>query len=123
MATKTISANTDIAGDGSVRSITWESLANGDDGTPAEWVQYADRSFQVVGTFGAGGNCRIEGSNDGTNWAPLTDPQGNDMNISSAKIEQAEEITRYVRPRVTAGDGTTALVVTLIMRRANPMRS
>jgi hypothetical protein len=57
---------------------------------------------------------RLEGSNDGTNYAALTDPQGNALDITTAKVEQIMELTRYIRPRVTAGDGTTSLTVTVM---------
>ena len=99
-----------------VAIFTWADIPNGDDGTPVELAQWADRSVQVTGTFGAGGSVRIEGSNDGTSYAPLTDPQGNDIDIASAKIEALSELVRYVRPRVTAGDGTTSLTVTLLVK-------
>lgn len=95
-------------------AVQWTGLANGDDGTPYEGVGSTDRSVQVTGTFGTGGSVRLEGSNDGTNYAALTDPQGNDLNITSAKIEAITELCRYIRPRVTAGDGTTSLVVTVV---------
>jgi hypothetical protein len=59
----------------------------------------------------------IEGSNDGTNYHTLNDPQGNALDIAALKIEQILEVTRYIRPRVTAGDGTTSLSVTMIVGR------
>ena len=93
--------------------ITWLPLANGDVGSPMPFSQYADKSVQVVGTFGVGGSVVIEGSNNGTDYAPLTDPQGNDLNITGAKIEMVSEATLYIRPRVTAGDGSTSISVIL----------
>ena len=96
--------------------VSWAGLANGDDGEPVTFSHYADRSVQVVGTFGSGGTLRWEGSNDGINWAALTDPQGNALDFTSARIEQVSEAVRYARPRVTAGDGTTALSVHLLLR-------
>lgn len=98
-------------------SITWTGLLNTDTGSVVDRVEFADRSVQVIGTFGAGGSCRIEGSNDGTNWAALTDPQGNDLNITAAKIEAVTENALYVRPNITAGDGTTNLSVIIVGRR------
>jgi hypothetical protein len=97
--------------------VTWSGLLNGDDGSSVELPDWADRCVQVTGTFGTGGNMRFQGSIDGTNWAPLTDPQGNAMNLTAAGIEQVTEITRYVRPLITAGDGTTTLVVSMYARR------
>ena len=95
---------------------TWANLANGDDGGPIELANFADRSVQVVGTFGVGGNVRIEGSLDGSNYAVLTDPQGNNLDVQAAKIEAITELVRWIRPRVTAGDGTTSLTVTMLLK-------
>lgn len=107
---------TEVSPTGKTKLVTWTGLLNGDDGAAAEWVDYSDRCFQVTGTFGAGGSCTIQGSNDGTNWASLSDPQGNALTFTSQKIEQALELPRFVRPIVTAGDGTTSLTVTLCMK-------
>lgn len=103
---------------GNTRSIVvnWSGMANGDDGEPILFSQYVDKSVQVVGTFGVGGSLRLEGTNNGTDWAVLTDPQGNDLNIMTAKIEQIMEACWKVRPRVTAGDGTTSLAVHLMIK-------
>jgi hypothetical protein len=107
---------TDISPTGKSKLVTWTGLLNTDDGAPADWVDYSDRCFQVTGTFGAGGSVTIQGSNDGTNWASLADPQGNALVFTSQRIEQALELPRFVRPLVTAGDGTTSLTVTLCMK-------
>ena len=93
-------------------------MQNGDDGQPIELANFADRSVQVVGTFGAGGKVRIEGSLDGANYAPLTDPQGNDLDLTTAKLEAVSEVVRWIRPRVIAGDGTTLLTVTMLLKGA-----
>jgi hypothetical protein len=93
--------------------IIWTPLANGDDGQAWDTQDFPDISFQVVGTFGSGGTLLIEGSNEvtPTNWATLNDPQANALSFTSAKIEQLLELPRWVRPRVSAGDGTTSLTV------------
>lgn len=112
-----------LGGANSVAKFSYAAMANGDTGTPIPWVQWADRSVQVTGTFGAGGNLRWEGSNDGgTTYATLTDPQGNALDFTAAKIEQITEIVELARPRVTAGDGTTSLTVTLVARKADVQR-
>lgn len=100
-----------------VHVITWAAIPNGDSGSPVEMPGSADRSVQILGTFGAGGTIVIEGSNDGTNYVTLTDPQGNALSKTAAAIEAVSELTRYIRPHVTAGDGTTALTVCLLLRR------
>lgn len=97
--------------------VVWSALANGDDGTPWEHADYGDRTVHFTGTFGAGGSVTFQGSNDGTNWFALTDPQGNAITKTAAGIEVVSENPRFVRPIVTAGDGTTALVATMWGRR------
>lgn len=103
---------------GNTRTIiaTWANLANGDDGEPIKFSQYADKSVQVIGTFGVGGTLLLEGSNNGTDWGTLTDPQGNNLSFATAKIEMVTEATLFVRPRVSAGDVTTSLTVILLMK-------
>lgn len=98
--------------------VVWAALTTTNDtGVASEMWGQADRSVQISGTFGSGGTVVIEGSNDGTNYVTLTDPQGNAISKTSASIEQIEEITRYIRPKVSAGDGTTSITVTMLMRQ------
>jgi len=109
---------TPIAGHGeSAHIIEWSGLLNGDTGAPIEMPTSADRSVQFQGTFGVGGTILMEGSNDGVNYHTLTDPQGNALSKTAAGIEQIQEITRYMRPRVSAGDGSTNLVASMLVRR------
>jgi hypothetical protein len=97
--------------------ISWSGLLNGDDGAPIEMPGSSDRSVQLLGTLGAAGSCRIEGSNDGTTYHVLSDPQGNALDITSLKIETVLELVRFIRPRVTAGDGTTNLALHMLVKR------
>lgn len=115
--------NTKIAAnDNSVQLITWAGLSEADSSpAPFEGPEWADRSVQIVGTFN-GGTVVMEGSNDGTNWATLTDPQGNAISKTAAGIEQIEEVTRYMRPKVSAGTGLTINVI-LLVRRQSGMRA
>lgn len=99
--------------------VTWTPLANGDTGAPVQTGPWADASVQVHGTFGTGGSMTFQGSNDGTNWFPLTDPQGNAITKTAAALEQISEIAHFLRPNVTAGDGTTSLTVIVFAGRAS----
>jgi hypothetical protein len=96
--------------------VTWSGLLNSDDGARVTLTDFPDRTVQIVGTFGAGGSVNFEGSNNGTDWAVLTDPQGNPITKTAAAMEFVTETPRYVRPRVTGGDGTTDLSVILFAR-------
>jgi hypothetical protein len=103
---------------GNTRTLiaTWPAMANGDDGEPIKFSQYADKSMQATGIFGVGGSVVLEGSNDGENYAPLRDQSGNQLVLNSPGIEMVTQATLYVRPRVTAGDGTTQINVILLMK-------
>lgn len=97
----------------------WTGLANGDTGEAIEMPGSNDRSIHFQGTFGVGGSIQLEGTNElvPTNYHLLTDPQGNDIVKTAADLEAVTELTRWVRPRVTAGDGTTNLSAHLMLRR------
>lgn len=97
--------------------FTWTPLTTTNaDGNSLTAEQYADKSVQVTGTPGVGGSVSLQGSNDGTNWATLTDPQGNALTFTAVGIKMVAEATRYIRPLVTAGDGTTSLTVRVFMK-------
>lgn len=96
---------------------TWTPLATGDVGAALPFSQYTDKSVQVFGTFD-GATLRVEGSNDGENWATLTDPQGNDLLITSAKIEMVTEATAHIRPFVVGGGASTSLTVCMLCKEA-----
>jgi hypothetical protein len=113
--------------------VTWAGLLNGDDGAPFVCPNRADKSVQVLGTFGAAGNLQVQGTNKqaysmtpgvsggGTlvavdaDYAILNDPQANALDITGAKIEQILENPNAVRPKVTAGDVTTSLTVVMVV--------
>lgn len=107
-----------------VNLATWGPLANGDSGLPVALDNLSDRSIQIFGTFGAGGTIIWEGSNDddgtGTvgHFVTLNDPFNVALSFTAAALKGIIEGVRYMRPRVTAGDGTTALTVYLFARGA-----
>lgn len=106
--------------------VSWALMANGDVGKPLpkKYAAFVDRTFQVEGTFGAGGSVAVQGSNADNDtgsvgtYRALTDPQGTTIAITAAGIKQVTEACANMRPAVTAGDGTTSLTVTAFVRRA-----
>lgn len=101
---------------------TWLAIPNGNDGSTLSAASLSDKSVQVTGTFGVGGSISIEGSNDGgTTWAILNDSrgEGNPLTFTSADLRQILENCQLVRPRVTAGDGTTSLNVYIVSKGQN----
>ena len=103
---------------GAVSRQRWVGLANGDDGAPIDMREFYDRSVQVSGTFGAGGTCVIEGTLNGTDWITLTNAIGDSLSFTAGGIEFITELVWKVRPRVSAGDGSTAIDVNMFLRRS-----
>lgn len=107
--------------DGNVRIVTWASLANGDVGQAYTGASFSDCSVQVYGTFGTGGNARLQGSQEtGTpaNWVTLTDPNATALNMTTAALNQVLQRCYVMRPNITAGDGTTSLTVKIAFTSA-----
>jgi hypothetical protein len=97
---------------------TWTPLTTTNaDGAPIAYAGAGGRTVQVNGTLGAGGTLIVEGSNDGTNWYQLSDLGGTAISFTAAGLKGIREEPLYVRPRVTAGDGTTSLTAVLAVRR------
>jgi hypothetical protein len=92
----------------SALGVLWTGLLQGDDGDPYLTAPFADKSVQVYGTFD-GATLVLEGSNNGTVWATLSDPQGNPLLFTAAKIEMVSEATKFIRPAITGGAGLTSL--------------
>ncbi len=109
----TIAHTTVAATDGGYLA-TWTAIANGAQGDQLSPASWQSAFFQATGTFGSGGSVRLEGSNDGANWFPLS-PAALTAPGSFAPLG-ANEKPQYVRPNVTAGDGTTAIAVTAFYR-------
>ena len=83
---------------------------------PDAWVDYADRSAQILGTFDSA-TVVVEGSNDGVNYLTLTDPQGNAISKTSAAIEQITEQALFARPSSSGGGAGQAVTVIIVCRR------
>lgn len=115
MAIRTAAVNYAPNGHRQLVEVVWSGLANGDQGSTVELPTWSDRSVQVVGTFG-GGTLTMQGSNDGTNWQALTDPQGTDIAKTGNALEQISELTRYIRPSL-AGGAAGSVAVTVLARR------
>lgn len=98
----------------SVYIVTWAAIGDADTCTAVPMSGASDRSVQITGTFGAA-TILLQGSNDGTNFVVLTDPQGNAISKTTAAIEQISEITRYIKPSTSGGTGS-AITVTVLLK-------
>ena len=84
----------------------------------------ADRTVQFLGTWG-GATIQLEGSlketpdeTTGTDWFPLTDPQGNAISKSADGGEAVIENVLWVRPRATTAGSGASVTVYLLSRSA-----
>lgn len=102
--------------------LSWALTTANTDGAPMEWTQWADRCFQAVGTWG-GATLTIQGSNDGTNWFTLSNAAGATAATFTADGGKAIiELPRYVRPNLTTPGTGATVTVSLLARRAQPLR-
>jgi len=102
---------------GNVVSVVWTGLLNGDSGEPVDLTEFSDRSVQIAGTLGTGGTIAVEGSNDGVTYYTLKDLFGNSLSTTALLLSGIAEITKWVRVRVTAGNGSTSLQAIIVARR------
>lgn len=98
----------------------WNTLLNGDTGAPLDADQgcpnFADKTVHVKGNFTGPATIVIEGSNDGVTWVTLTDPAGALLSFTSEDLKVVLENPQEIRPRVSAGGGSTDLDVFIIGR-------
>lgn len=108
--------------DDSAVLFSWALTTANTDGSPLEWTQWADRCFQAVGTWGAA-TLTIQGSNDGTNWFTLSNAAGATAATFTADGGKTIiELPRYVRPNLTTPGSGASITVTMLGRRAQPLR-
>jgi hypothetical protein len=96
---------------------TWAAMATGDVGAGVPIAYAADLTGQVSGTFG-GGTVTWQGSNDNTNWHPMTQRSGTtNMAFTAAAVHTANENPAFVRPAVTGGTSVAIKAVIAIHAR------
>lgn len=84
------------------------TLANGDTSALMDLGDHRfEMAWQATGTFGAGGSVQLEVSVDGTNFVIKGSA------LTAAGLAEATSGARWARFNCTAGDGTTAIVVSL----------
>jgi hypothetical protein len=97
--------------------VTWNAMATGDSGAPFSLHALADITLQVSGTF-SGSTVTFQGSNDGTNWHPLTQRGGTaNMAYTSGANHTCQEMPAFIRPNITGGTGSAFKVTAAIFYR------
>ena len=108
--------------DGSMIQAIWTITTAGIDGVPIQYPEYADRTFQCSGTWGAA-TLAIQGSNDNVTYFTLSNAAGATAATFTADgMKSVIELPRFIKPILTAVGAGATITVTLVARRANPMR-
>ncbi len=102
--------------EGEAMLYTWAITSTNTEGLSIDAHEYGDRSVQFAGSFD-GASVSLQGSNDGTNWATLTDPQGNALTKSASALETVMEVPRYTKVTSSGGGGSQSITVSLFCRR------
>ncbi len=106
-----------LVGGGNAVAVTSVACAMGDVGGVYSQPDAAlDRTLQVHGTFGAGGNLSFYGSNDNMNFAIAKDNTGTALSVTNITVRNVFDGPLFYVPMVTVGDATTNLTSILAMR-------
>lgn len=89
---------------------TYSAMGDADQGSQFNSAQLQDKTVHCTGTFSSA-VVTIQGSNDGTNWVTLADPQGNALTFSAAGMEVILENPLHLRPTTSGGSGADIDVV------------
>ncbi len=101
---------------GQAMLYTWTLTAADASGVSITAHEFGDRTVQFSGNFD-GASASLEGSNDGSTWAVLTDPQGNALTKSSGGLETVMETPRYTRATASGGNGAQSITISIFCRR------
>lgn len=114
----------EAGGDGSMVRAVWTLTSADNTGTPIKLPEWADRSIQFGGTWG-GATAIVEGSNDGVLYGGLSNAAGGAAISKTADAGPVSiiELPLYMRPRLSVVGAGATVTVTLLLRRANPMRT
>ena len=101
------------------------TLAAGDVGAPVKMGAFSDRTVHFAGTF-SGASIELRGSNytnpdpeNASDWFALTDPKMTTplSGITSNSGFVLYENPLFVSPKITGGDGSTSLNISILGRK------
>lgn len=107
-------------GNGAAFQVQWTPCTENDTCAAVRLPEYADRSFQVEGTFG-GATVLLKGSNDNSTFEGLRDPSHTAISMTSAGLQAVLENTIYTQPTYSGGSGQS-LTITMLFHLPHPFR-
>ena len=115
---------TDVSGDGSTFLISWNLTTANHTGAYIDASTYADRTAFFESVAWGGATAAVEGAMFTTGaFLGLADIQGTAISKSANGVENIIELTRYVQPRLTTVGTAAAVTVSMMVRRATPLRT
>lgn len=94
-----------------VKLHKWSNITSADTAGPLSLPAFADKTFQVTGTFGTG-TVGIQGSMDDTTYAVMHSFDATDASgIANSEPVAPVENCLYVKPVIATPDGATNLTV------------
>lgn len=96
--TPTVSQN----GDSNSVTARWPAVDGGDVCDPVELPNYPDKTLQISGVTVT--SVSFQGSNDGVEYFPLTDLDGNALtNLAAEGLKVIRENVKFIKPVPTTG--------------------
>ena len=108
---------TDVVDDVGTRNVVWADMDNGDTGAPVGVGAFYDATVQLTGTLSTGGEMTLQGTNEGTVYATLTDLTGVAIVLTALGLKGVLEEPAQIRPNITNGDGSTDLTVSMSFKK------
>ena len=105
----------------------WANMGDADVGAPLDpdggGIAFADKTVMIVVAAYDSATIAIQGSNDGTNWFTLTNPNNDSLAFTVGdQLETILENPLYIRPKTSGGQGSTDITVTLAGRATLQLR-
>lgn len=114
----------DTSGDGSTYLISWNLTTADHTGASIDASTYADRTAFFESVAWGASTAAVEGANVLTGaYLGLADVQGTAISKTANAVESIVELTRYIRPRLTTTGTAAAVTVSMMVRRATPLRT
>lgn len=101
---------TQVVNNTGVAMVTWATLGDAETGGAANTDGRSDYTITASGTWGAA-TVTMEGSNDNSNWFPMTDFLGVAMTFTANGMKTVGTSPFYVRARTSGGTGTDVTVI------------
>ena len=91
----------------------WPAMGAADSGLAQSPGQLSDKTIQFSGTWN-GATAILQGSNDGSVWFGLNQPDGTPISTTVDALFQVLENTKHVRPVTSGGGGSTSVNARLL---------